>query len=187
MVDMSGLSAEQSLKNVLTVCGHFGIVLGMETYVKLYQRLLDSSVWRLSSDIRIVWITILALKDQDGCVHGGEGWLADRARVDDEVCRKALKIFLAPDKRSRTVTNDGRKIEAIEGGWRVLNHWLYRDGMEEQQEKWRRQKAAQRERAAREKREARERMRETMNDAREAELKSKAEPAAGANGEPANW
>ena len=116
----------------------------MESYAKLYQRILDSSVWKQPSDIRIVWITLLALKDENGCVFGGEGWLADRARVGDEVCHRALKIFKAPDKRSRTVTNDGRKIEDIEGGWRILNHHLYRDGIEDMREKWRRQKANQR-------------------------------------------
>lgn len=116
----------------------------METYAKLYQRILDSSVWKQPSDIRIVWITLLALKDENGCVFGTEGWLADRARVDDPVCHRALKIFKSPDKRSRTGTNDGRKIEDIEGGWRVLNHHLYRDGMEDMREKWRRQKAKQR-------------------------------------------
>jgi len=124
----------------------FGSILGMETYSKLYLRLLDSSVWKHSSDIRIVWITLLALKDKEGCVFGSKAWLADRARVDDKTCEKALKIFLSPDERSRTEDNDGRKIEVIDGGWRVLNHFLYRDGMEDMREKWRRNKADQRNR-----------------------------------------
>ncbi len=116
----------------------------MDNYVKLYQRILDSSIWKQPSDVRIVWITMLALKDEDGCVYGSVGWLADRARVEDGICEKALRIFSEPDARSRTVTHDGRKIEAISGGWRILNHLLYRDGIEDQREKWRRQKASQR-------------------------------------------
>lgn len=116
----------------------------METWTKLYQRILQSSVWKCPSDVRIVWITLLALKDENGCVFGSEGWLADQARVDDDACHKALKIFMSPDKRSRTADNEGRKIEEIEGGWRVLNHHLYRDGIEDMREKWRRQKMAQR-------------------------------------------
>jgi hypothetical protein len=91
-----------------------------------------------------VWITLLALKDKEGCVYGSATWLADRARVDDKTCQKALKVFLSPDERSRTEDNKGRKIEVIDGGWRVLNHFLYRDGMEDMREKWRRQKAEQR-------------------------------------------
>ncbi len=117
----------------------------MEGWAKLYSRILQSSVWRESSDVRVVWITLLALKDRDGCVYGSAEWLADQARVEDEVCRKALRKFLSPDKRSRNSANDGRRIEEVEGGWRVLNHELYRDGMEEMRDKWRRQKAEQRE------------------------------------------
>lgn len=94
--------------------------------------------------MRIVWITLLALKDENGCVWGAPGWLADRARVSEETCEKALKMFKAPDPKSRTMANEGRKIVTIEGGWQVLNHELYRDGMERLREKWRRQKAAQR-------------------------------------------
>ena len=116
----------------------------MESYTKLYQRILQSSVWKCSSDVRIVWITLLALKDGDGMVKGTAGWLADQARVSDEVCEEALRIFSSPDARSRTGDNEGRKIKAVEGGWVILNHLLYRDGMEETREKWRRQKQAQR-------------------------------------------
>ena len=119
----------------------------MENWTKLYGRILQSSVWKLPSDHRIVWITLLALKDDEGCVFGTEGWLADQARVDDKFCHEALEKFLGPDARSRTPDNDGRKIEVIKGGWRVLNHELYRDGMEDLREKWRKQKARQRAKA----------------------------------------
>jgi hypothetical protein len=116
----------------------------MEAWTKLYQRIIQSSVWKLPSDVRVVWITLLALKDEGGCVYGTIGWLADQARVEPEVCEDAIGIFLSPDKSSRTADHEGRKIERIENGWRVLNHHLYRDGMEDMREKWRRQKAAQR-------------------------------------------
>lgn len=116
----------------------------MEQWTKLYQRILQSSVWKLPSDMRCVWITLLALKDEAGLVYGTVGWLADQARVEVGVCEEAVKIFLSPDKSSRTGDNEGRKIEEIPGGWRVLNHHLYRDFIENQREKWRRQKAAQR-------------------------------------------
>lgn len=112
----------------------------METWCKLYKRILESSVWKLSSDERIVWITLLALKDENGCVFGSVGWLSLRAIVPLDVCKKALKKFLSPDEFSRTLDHDGRKLEEIEGGWRVLNHHLYRDGIEIVREKWRNQK-----------------------------------------------
>lgn len=118
----------------------------MENWTKLYQRILQSSVWKLPSDYRIVWITLLALKDKDGFVYGTDGWLADQARVDMDTCKKALKMFLNPDPASRTAANHGRKIKAVKGGWVILNHFLYRDGIEVVRERWRRQKQAQRSR-----------------------------------------
>jgi len=118
--------------------------MAMEGWTKLYERIVQSSVWRESSDVRVVWITLLALKDREGCIYGTPEWLADQARVDDEVCQAALKKFLSPDKRSRNSANDGRRIKVIQGGWKVLNHEFYRDGMEDMREKWRRQKMQQR-------------------------------------------
>lgn len=125
-----------------------GTIPYMEAWTKLYQRILASSVWRLPSDIRVVWITILALKDENGCVFGTVGWLADQARVEIEVCREAIEIFKAPDERSRTADNDGRKIAEIQGGWSVLNHQYYRDGIEDIRDRWKKQKKAQRARKA---------------------------------------
>lgn len=118
----------------------------METWTKLYQRILHSSVWKFPSDVRIVWITLLALKDENGYVMGTPGWLADQALVPLESCKKALKIFLSPDERSRTPDNDGRKLKEVDGGWIILNHFLYRDGIEVIRDKWRRQKRQQRRR-----------------------------------------
>jgi hypothetical protein len=41
--------------------------------------------------------------------------------------RQALSILLAPDPDSRTKDHDGRRIEAIEGGWLILNYLKYRE------------------------------------------------------------
>jgi hypothetical protein len=44
-----------------------------------------------------------------------------------EECEHALGTFLAPDPYSRTRDHEGRRIEQIDGGWRLLNHAKYRD------------------------------------------------------------
>jgi len=121
----------------------------MENWTKLYQRILQSSVWKLNSDKKVLWITLLALKDKHGCVYGTPEWLADQAGIPDEECYEALKIFAAPDRRSRTPDFEGRKIESIPGGWKILNHFMYRDEMEDRRDYNRRAKEKQR---AREKR-----------------------------------
>jgi hypothetical protein len=52
-----------------------------------------------------------------------------------EIVEKALNKFLAPDKYSRTPDFEGRRIEKIEGGWRLLNHGKYREKMSDAERK----------------------------------------------------
>jgi hypothetical protein len=52
--------------------------------------------------------------------------LADRAKVSVEECGKALKVLSSPDKWSRSTEFQGKRVELIEGGWKLLNHAKYR-------------------------------------------------------------
>jgi hypothetical protein len=74
----------------------------------------------------------MASTDRDGCVISTVAKLARDARVEEEACRAALAKFLAPDPNSLTAANEGRRVEVIEGGWRLLNHGKYRDMMSEE-------------------------------------------------------
>jgi hypothetical protein len=49
-----------------------------------------------------------------------------------EDAEKALVTLMAPDRYSRTTDHEGRRIEAIDGGWRLLNHAKYRDIRDEE-------------------------------------------------------
>lgn len=69
---------------------------------------------------------MLAMADRHGRVWGSIPGLANRARIDVEACRGAIASFLAPDADSRTKEYEGRRIEEIDGGWRLLNHAKYR-------------------------------------------------------------
>lgn len=95
-------------------------------YTKLFSELITSTIWAESDETRIVWITMLALKDKWGVVNATMPGLAHLARVPLPVCEQAVGKFLAPDKYSRTADFEGRRIEVCEGGWRVLNHEKYR-------------------------------------------------------------
>ena len=70
---------------------------------------------------------MLAMADKEGRVWASVPGLANRARVPVEDTEAALQTFLSPDKYSRTPDFEGRKIEAIEGGWRLINHAKYRE------------------------------------------------------------
>ena len=98
-------------------------------YSKLFSEIVMSTIWREPNHVRIVWITMLALKDRFHCVNASIPGLADAAKVSIAECEEALRILLSPDPYSRTVENEGRRIKKVEGGWAVLNGEKYRNKM----------------------------------------------------------
>lgn len=125
-------------------------MLGMSGYTKLFASILASTIWREDNDTRIVWITMLAMSDKDGIVEASVPGLADLARVSVDGARRAILKLSSPDPDSRSEEAEGRRIESIEGGWRLINHAKYRRKMsEEERREYKRQKAEQyRKRAA---------------------------------------
>lgn len=97
----------------------------------MFNSILASTIWRSDDKTRIVWITLLAMADKDGIAEGSIPGLADLARVSIEDCELALAELMAPDKYSRTTEFEGRRIEAVDGGWMLLNHAKYRAKMSE--------------------------------------------------------
>lgn len=69
---------------------------------------------------------MLAMADSKGRVWASVPGLANRARISVEAAREAISTFLSPDPDSRTPDHEGRRIEPIDGGWRLLNHEKYR-------------------------------------------------------------
>ena len=124
----------------------------MGGYAKLFETIIHSTIWGEPDNVRLVWITMLAMADKFGVVEASIPGLADAARVKLDQCEEALERLMAPDKYSRTKDFEGRRIEEIDGGWIVLNFEKYRmkKSQEEQREKWRRNKRKQRARAAEE-------------------------------------
>jgi hypothetical protein len=95
-------------------------------FVKIYGSILDSTVWETPQPTRLVWITMLVMANRDGIVEASIPGLARRAGVTIEECEAALETLSAPDKYSRTKTDDGRRIREIDGGWVVITHAKYR-------------------------------------------------------------
>ncbi len=102
------------------------------SYTKLFSSITESTVWSESLATRVVWVTMLAMVDRHGRVWGSVPGLARRANVTLKECQEALKCFLSPDAHSRTTANDGRRIEAIDGGWKLLNYEKYRQMQDEE-------------------------------------------------------
>jgi hypothetical protein len=119
----------------------------MAGYTKLAPEILQSSIWNEPAEIRIVWITLLAAKDQDGYVRGDARTISRLANVSFDVTERALTMFQQPDSNSHTPDNEGRRIATANGGFIVLNHLKYRElGMsEERREYWRKKQKEHRE------------------------------------------
>ena len=101
----------------------------MAGYTKLFNSILASTVWREDNETRIVWITLLAMADKNGVADGSVPGLADFARLPVAAVRVSLEKLSSPDPDSRSKDFEGRRIEAVDGGWLLLNHAKYRAKM----------------------------------------------------------
>ena len=104
----------------------------MAFFVKLFSGIVQSTVWREDLHVKVVWITLLALCDSRGNVSTSVPGLATSAGVSLDQCVEALERLMAPDKWSRTQEHEGRRIEEIDGGYRVLNYLKYRQMRDEE-------------------------------------------------------
>jgi len=95
-------------------------------YVKLFQSILQSTLWQEPTHVRLVWITLLAMCDFNGNVSASIPGLAHTARVDLKDAEAAIEKLLSPDPYSRTPDYEGRRIEKIDGGWHILNYIKYK-------------------------------------------------------------
>lgn len=105
----------------------------MVAFTKLYSSIIHSSIWAEPHHVRIVWITMLAMSDQDGVVEASVGGLARAAHVTREDCEDALRVLMGPDADSRDGTT-GERIEKVPGGFLILNYVAYRERKTKTQE-----------------------------------------------------
>lgn len=96
-------------------------------FVKLDCGILDSSLWVEDPEIRITFITMLAMCDPTGLCAATAPGIARRANLPLDVVRNALDRLESPDPDSRTPESEGRRIQRCEDGYRVLNFLKYRE------------------------------------------------------------
>lgn len=97
-------------------------------YNKLFTKILDSTIWLENDATRLVWITFLAVMDEDGfAALSSVGNVASRARVSPEDAEAAIRTLEGPDKLGLQQENQGKRIERVPYGWVVLNSKKYRE------------------------------------------------------------
>lgn len=82
----------------------------MGGFTKLFSRILTSSIWSESNEVRIVWITLLAATGYDGIARVTVPGLARLSNIPLDQTRAALATLCAPDPDSRTVEFEGRRV-----------------------------------------------------------------------------
>lgn len=70
---------------------------------------------------------MLAVSDRTGLCAVTPGGLAALARISKEHAEDALRVLSEPDPETLTQANDGRRIERVDGGWKLLNWEKYRE------------------------------------------------------------
>lgn len=95
-------------------------------FVKLHKKILTSSIWEQSPATRLVWVALLVSADPDGLVSVSRDAVWRLANVSREEALSALEVLESPDPYSKTKSDDGRRIEEVEGGFLVLNYVKYR-------------------------------------------------------------
>lgn len=96
-------------------------------FVKLDTGILDSTLWLSDAEVRIVFITMLAMANPDGMCEATAPGIARRANLSIEAVREAIKILEAPDEDSRSLEDEGRRIRRVDGGYQITNFLKYRE------------------------------------------------------------
>lgn len=98
----------------------------MSHYTPLFSKIVDSSIWCESDVVVKVFLTLLAKKERGGVVIASAFMIAQWAKKTEGEVIEALKVLSSPDtKRLEPQPFDGRRIEKVEGGWRILNAEYY--------------------------------------------------------------
>jgi hypothetical protein len=97
------------------------------SFTKLDEGILQSSVMAAPPVTFKVWIALLAACRSDGVARVSPTYLAAVCRLSLSDIGRALEELASPDPHSRTTTEEGRRIARVDGGWRLINYFRYRD------------------------------------------------------------
>ena len=106
----------------------------MEGFTKLFRGITKSSLWAKDAETVRCWVFLMAEADQHGNVICTVPGLALSNRITIEKARSIIADFLAPDPDSGTPEFEGRRIEVIDRGWKLLNYIKFRE-MESDEQK----------------------------------------------------
>lgn len=99
-------------------------------YAKIFDQILNSSLAE-NFMTRHVFMDLLVLSDKNGEVDMTHESIARRTNVPLEIVKQAIAELEAPDPRSRSTAEDGRRIVRLDAhrdwGWQITNYAKYRE------------------------------------------------------------
>lgn len=101
----------------------------MNTWSPLFSSVVESSLWDEPLHVRVLFMTLLALKEQDQVVRKNEYQLRRAANIEGVQVAEALKILSRPDRKRPNQEHEGRRIKEVADGWLILNGELYEKQM----------------------------------------------------------
>lgn len=99
----------------------------MNGWTPLFQQIVASSVWGAEDHVRLAWITLLAITGRDGVAHTTVGGLARLANIPYDKAVHAVEVLSSPDLDTLTQEKEGRRIERVSNGYRLINFGKYRE------------------------------------------------------------
>lgn len=103
----------------------------MNNYTPIFENIVDSSLWEEPYYVRVLFLSMLALKDRDHVVRADVYRLKKRANMKEEEVIEGLKRLEAPDRKRPGQLFEGRRIEKVEDGYLILNGDKYQKLMRE--------------------------------------------------------
>lgn len=96
-------------------------------FTKLDENILLSSIMSEDANTFKVWIALLASCKANGISPATIPYLSSVCRIDIKTIEKSIEKLSSPDKYSRSLENEGRRIERVDGGFKIINYQKYRD------------------------------------------------------------
>jgi hypothetical protein len=114
----------------------------MNTWTPLWSGIVDSSLWEEDGNVVKVFMTMIATKDSDHICRLDAYRIARKCHIDEIKVLEILKTLASPDtRRVSKQEHEGRRIQAVEDGWLILNGAKYRKMVSEEMRKARLRRA----------------------------------------------
>ncbi len=114
----------------------------MANFSKIYDHILDSTLWEEIPEARLVLLGMAFASDLDGKLFTRtKSALARRLNLTEDYIDRGLAPLLLPDPNSANKEYDGRRVVPIDGGWLVVSKSKYVGNQSSEQAKWAEKKA----------------------------------------------